>query len=213
MISQKISWGFWLWHRMAGERRLFVTFKQLQAKAGINYADETGFTILMDASCRGYEAVVRGLVKEGANVNQTDHTGCTALAYASMGGHLRVYRELIDSGADDKEVDQYGFTRLEGEAEARGKPHALRRARSKRQFGRRVCIGASGEEALLHCEVGCAGVGARVRVPRLVPELACRDVGSRGEVTGELGMIERHQHLLVGVLRRLPVAGQHDVGQ
>ncbi len=62
--------------------------------------DKDGSTPLLLASASNQEAVVKVLLKEGANVTHKDNNGATALSLACGGGHIEVARMLaLDSDA------------------------------------------------------------------------------------------------------------------
>lgn len=83
-----------------------ATIKLLLAVgANINYADWLGKRALTYASDKGYEAVVKILLKKGANPNVRS-MGETPLVCALKKGHNNIVKRLIGSGA---QVDNVSF--------------------------------------------------------------------------------------------------------
>ena len=66
----------------------------------------------MYASAKGYLAVVRILIKAGADVHHANKHGDTALIFASTIGNVNVIRTLLDAGANVKHANQDGHTAL-----------------------------------------------------------------------------------------------------
>jgi ankyrin repeat protein len=67
--------------------------------------DDRGHTPLSLAACRGYEAVVKLLLENGADVNRAEANavnvfGRTPLHWASENGHVEVVKLLLENGAD-----------------------------------------------------------------------------------------------------------------
>lgn len=65
-----------------------------------NSQDETGTTVLHQASCRGSEATVKHVLELGGKCNVADEDGVTPLMLASNLGHLAIVELLIANGAD-----------------------------------------------------------------------------------------------------------------
>jgi Ankyrin repeats (3 copies)/Ankyrin repeats (many copies) len=68
------------------------------------------------ASTYGHEAVVRLLLKQGADVKAEDEGGWTALHCAAESGHEAVVRLLLEQGVDVKAKKENGWTALHGAA-------------------------------------------------------------------------------------------------
>jgi len=69
--------------------------------ADVNGMDQSGWTPLMYAAHYGHYAVVRRLLKAGADPNQAHPTtGRTALMLAANNGHTRCIEQLVSGGAD-----------------------------------------------------------------------------------------------------------------
>ena len=83
-----------------------------------NYADieatnKDGYTPLQMACLNSNIAVVKLLLKRGANINVNDDEEKTPLHYACMkGGNLVITQLLLDAGADINIKDKNGFTPL-----------------------------------------------------------------------------------------------------
>ena len=72
----------------------------LDAGADINQGTlEYGFTPLLLAANNGHMAIVRELLRRGANVNGRCTSGTTPIASAAENGHLQLVKELIAAGA------------------------------------------------------------------------------------------------------------------
>ncbi|KAH0562061.1 hypothetical protein GP486_003233 [Trichoglossum hirsutum] len=69
-------------------------------------------SILMIASIRGYEKVVRRLLEQGANVNAKDRYGYTALHWTAMNGNEAVLKLLLEQGANADAKGENGETAL-----------------------------------------------------------------------------------------------------
>ena len=64
------------------------------------------------SSQNGHLAVVKYLIKEGANVNQADKNGVTPLFMSAQNGHLEVVEYLIENGANVNQGTKNGKTAL-----------------------------------------------------------------------------------------------------
>ncbi|XP_043261177.1 protein fem-1 homolog C isoform X2 [Colletes gigas] len=64
------------------------------------------------AAAAGHAALVRLLVKKGANVNSTTKTNSTPLRAACFDGHLNIVRYLVYHGADIEMANRHGHTSL-----------------------------------------------------------------------------------------------------
>jgi len=71
-----------------------------------------GQTALMRAAYDGHVAIVRLLLKAGANVNAKDREGSTALLSAATRGHVEIVRLLLKASADVNAKNEYGNTAL-----------------------------------------------------------------------------------------------------
>lgn len=78
----------------------------------LNKTDDKGMTALHWAATYGHEAVMRLLLKKGADVQTKDKDGWTALHWAAEYGHEAVMRLLLEKGADIQIKDKYGQTAL-----------------------------------------------------------------------------------------------------
>ncbi|MBS0265629.1 MAG: ankyrin repeat domain-containing protein [Planctomycetes bacterium] len=101
------------------------TVRQLIAAGGaVDQIDNGRFNVtpLLVASRLGHLAIVRVLIKAGAQVNHADHDGFTSVNSAARAGHWEVVKFLIWEGADVTAADATG-----------GNVHDyLRRCRSQR---------------------------------------------------------------------------------
>lgn len=75
-----------------------------------NYLGEEGFNIdgqtpLWLAAAKGHEAIVRLLIKEGADIHIKDKHGRTPLLLAAMKGHEAILQLLLNKGADTRMVN------------------------------------------------------------------------------------------------------------
>jgi len=66
----------------------------------VNAANNDGDRPLLVASKKGNEALVKLLIKSGANVNLANNDGWTPLIYAAHKGHTSVCECLINGGAN-----------------------------------------------------------------------------------------------------------------
>ena len=89
---------------------------QLKRFFYLNKTDDWGMTALSWAARGGYEAVVRLLLKKGADVKAKDDTNLTALHEAAIHGHEAVARLLLEKGADVKAKDDINWTALHNAA-------------------------------------------------------------------------------------------------
>ena len=87
-------------------------FEGKTPQADINEKDEAGLTPLYVAAREGHEAVVRLLIKSGANKEAQDKDGWTPLYFAAVKGHEAVARLLIESGANIEAQSKDGWTLL-----------------------------------------------------------------------------------------------------
>jgi ankyrin repeat protein len=78
----------------------------------INWADDTGMTVLHAAAFKGDAESVRLLINRGASVNAKDGIQCTPLHLAATAGNIDAVRELLESGAATNVVDQSQRTPL-----------------------------------------------------------------------------------------------------
>lgn len=71
--------------------------KELLAQgANVNFLNNYGSTPLIEASLRGYEAMVRTLLEHGADVGRADTVfGATALNFAALTGQVQVVEFLL----------------------------------------------------------------------------------------------------------------------
>jgi ankyrin repeat protein len=85
---------------------------QLLYREGIqvNQQDIWGQTALMKASENGHLAIVKALLKAGANPNITDPYGLTALMMAAENGQTEVVSTLLKAEADANLRDQFNNT-------------------------------------------------------------------------------------------------------
>lgn len=66
----------------------------------VDVRDERGFSALALAARAGAEAVVRELIRRGADVERVGEAGLSPLASAILGGHGQTVRLLVRAGAD-----------------------------------------------------------------------------------------------------------------
>jgi ankyrin repeat protein len=66
----------------------------------INTENKHGATVLMIASVKNNENIVKLLIDKGANVEAKDNYGHTALMYACQNNHITIVKMLIEAGAD-----------------------------------------------------------------------------------------------------------------
>ena len=79
--------------------------------ADVNFRNSYGATPLIEASLRGYEAIVRTLLEHGADVGTADTVfGATALNFAALTGQVQVVEFLLKRGADVNAKDFDGRT-------------------------------------------------------------------------------------------------------
>lgn len=76
----------------------------IEAKAPLDHVNNLGWTALIEAIVLGdggarHTAVVRALVRAGANVNLADRSGTTPLALAKQRGYAEMVRLLEQAGA------------------------------------------------------------------------------------------------------------------
>ena len=75
-------------------------------------AEHADATLLMAATMRGQEAMVRMLLRRGASVNLQDSIGATALMAAAGLGHTTIVQVLLDAKADASLQAVNGITAL-----------------------------------------------------------------------------------------------------
>jgi len=86
---------------------------------------EAGYTPLMLAAGNGAQAVVRALLKKGADVNGRNSGGVTALMIATAGGDVPMVELLMRAGADARARTERGDSAL-SIARARGDERLIR---------------------------------------------------------------------------------------
>ena len=69
-------------------------------------------TVLITAAWKGYIAVVKILLRHGANVNLSDDLGRTALLHSCIEGYYEVVQELLNDGAAVNTITDKGGTAL-----------------------------------------------------------------------------------------------------
>ena len=74
--------------------------------------DEYGNTTLILAAMRGYDYVVKKLIKKGADLRSVTDDGNTALLLAADFGRLTTVDFLIENGAEIDRVNKWGYTPL-----------------------------------------------------------------------------------------------------
>jgi ankyrin repeat protein len=80
-----------------------------RAGADMNVTDgSSGFSALIYAAIADKPALIRELIRSGADVNARDNDGCSALMYAITGNQRDVVAELLDGGADVNARDNLG---------------------------------------------------------------------------------------------------------
>ncbi|HWE89045.1 MAG TPA: ankyrin repeat domain-containing protein [Pseudonocardiaceae bacterium] len=82
----------------AGEAEQLAAY--LDAGLPVNFANDSGDTLVMLAAYHGHPAAVRGLLARGADPNRANDRGQTPLAGAVFKGETDVVRALLDGGAD-----------------------------------------------------------------------------------------------------------------
>ncbi|KAH2542215.1 hypothetical protein KXW97_003527 [Aspergillus fumigatus] len=86
---------------------------QTTPEAKLDSKDQYGQTPLLWAVKHGHEAVVKQLLKKGADLESKDKRfGQTPLSWAAKHGHEAVIKQLLEKGADLESKDQYGQTPL-----------------------------------------------------------------------------------------------------
>ena len=86
--------------------------RQVKCFYYLNKIDNMGNTALMWAALGKYEAIVRLLLKKGADVNTKNKIGETALYLAAERGDEAVVQQLLEKGADINAKDKVGWTAL-----------------------------------------------------------------------------------------------------
>lgn len=84
----------------------------IEAGANVDAADSNGFTPLILASVRGYDAIVELLIRAGASVDTADNGDATPLLVASSKGRSSIVERLIQAGANIDAADSNGTTPL-----------------------------------------------------------------------------------------------------
>jgi ankyrin repeat protein len=78
-----------------------------------NFRNDYGATPLIEASMRGYQAIVKTLLEHGANVDAAESvSGATALSLAALTGQSETVELLLRYGADINAKDFDGRTPL-----------------------------------------------------------------------------------------------------
>ena len=128
----------------------------------VNLKDETGQTPISWAARYGQEAVVRLLIKQGAEADSKDNMGQTPLSWAAEYGREAVVQLLIEHGAKADSKDNRGQTPLSWAAR-RGKEAVVQllikqgaETDSKDDKGRTPLswAAARGREAVVHLLIG-----------------------------------------------------------
>ncbi|KAH7008752.1 hypothetical protein EDB80DRAFT_751365 [Ilyonectria destructans] len=91
-------------YQLIGQLRLILK-RVHQVRTYVNAKDEYGRTPLLYAAERGYLAVVKELLENGADPNSGDDEGRTPLLYAAERGYLAVVKELWLLLLDDDDDD------------------------------------------------------------------------------------------------------------
>jgi len=92
---------------------IFRMRELLAQGAEVNRRNDYGATPLIEASLRGYQAMVRALLEHGADVGAVDDVfGATALNFAALTGQEEVVEILLKFGADVNAKDFDGRTAL-----------------------------------------------------------------------------------------------------
>ena len=82
---------------------------------GLRKVDKDQHTVLIAASCIGYQTVVEWLLKnhrDEINIEAKEVTGMTALDYASFNGHSKIVSMLIDAGSNVEDTTNERLTPL-----------------------------------------------------------------------------------------------------
>lgn len=92
-----------------------------------NHKYTKGFTALMSAAIDNNPAVVRALIRAGANVNAKTRDGSTALDFATANDSTKVEPILIAAGAEygkeNKERERQGFGAYRGRRNPYGRDY------------------------------------------------------------------------------------------
>ena len=113
-----------------------------------------GWTPLSWAAGNGHEAVVRLLLKKGADATAEDKEGQTALHWAAGSGHEAVVRLLLDKRPDVTARDESGSMTLHWAVRNRHRTVLRRREGTRRRKvtkGGRRCTGRQGVGMTLLC--------------------------------------------------------------
>ncbi len=78
----------------------------------VNYQDNSGNSLLIQASSKGFTEVCRKLIEKGAKLDLQDKDGSTALMIAIVGSQKEVIRLLLVKGANLNLQDNKGMTAL-----------------------------------------------------------------------------------------------------
>ncbi|KAH3103429.1 hypothetical protein KXX00_004987 [Aspergillus fumigatus] len=81
---------------------------QTTPEAKLDSKDQYGQTPLLWAVKHGHEAVVKQLLKKGADLESKDQYGQTPLSWAAKHGHEAMVKQLLEKGADVESKD-HGF--------------------------------------------------------------------------------------------------------
>ncbi|NOU36218.1 MAG: hypothetical protein HOO88_05570 [Kiritimatiellaceae bacterium] len=76
----------------------------IAAGAQVNFQDEKGVSVLMNAVRSGHLRQVRGLISHGADVNATDRAGLSVMEYAVQRGNRPIIAALQNAGAAQASV-------------------------------------------------------------------------------------------------------------
>lgn len=90
-----------------------VVSELIKNGADIDLADETGFTLLMQAAKEGDSYIVESLLSFGAKVNLRDRDNGTALMEAAYHNSPSIVEMLLEHGADKEVKDKRGYTALD----------------------------------------------------------------------------------------------------
>jgi ankyrin repeat protein len=95
--------NFLLWEAKRGDHgvvQALLSRTDIDPDLDINRSDDGKRTALFWAAKNGHFAVVKELVKKGANVSVRDTEGHTALFWAVKNGHMAIVQVLIEQGAE-----------------------------------------------------------------------------------------------------------------
>lgn len=95
------------------QQRLQMVKDLIDNGADVNQTDDSGATPLHWAANKGYEAIAKVLINNGAEVDAVDNNFyATPLLWASYDGSLAVVKVLVNNGADVNMVNSMGNTAL-----------------------------------------------------------------------------------------------------